>query len=190
MSKSTEHNYILSNARIYTMDPKTPSVSSLLVQQGRIEALGTNTADSSEFDHLSAERIDLQGRTILPGLCDAHIHIEKFALMLDQVDCETPTLSGCIARVAARCREAKPGAWVLGHGWNQNVWGGYGVLRDLDDISRDNPVYLTAKSLHAGWANTRALKLCGITEALKDPPRGKLQRDEQGRLTGVLFEDP
>ncbi|MFN8385692.1 MAG: amidohydrolase family protein [Anaerolineales bacterium] len=55
---------------------------------------------------------------------------------------------------------AKPGEWILGHGWNQNTWGNWPIASELDSIAPNNPVYLTAKSLHAGWVNTNALKSC------------------------------
>jgi predicted amidohydrolase YtcJ len=109
-------------------------------------------------------------------LCDAHIHIEKYARILDQIDCETSTLEECLDKVEKRCQVALKGDWVLGHGWDQNRWGGYGSLKDLDSVS-------------AGWANSKAMAQCGLSDSSEDPPKGKLQRDSQGQLTGILFED-
>jgi predicted amidohydrolase YtcJ len=188
MNYPTKSSLVIDNAHIYTMDPSRPFARGLSVQAGRIHSL-RNDVSAQHFPESKLESIDLEGRFILPGLCDAHIHLEKYALMLDQVDCETPSLAECLARVAARCSAAEQAAWVLGHGWNQNDWGGFGSVQELDAVSSDNPVYLTAKSLHAGWANSKALALCGLTASTEDPPKGRLQRDDRGQLTGVLFED-
>ena len=73
---------------------------------------------------------------ILPGLTDAHIHLEMYALSLQKVDCETATLQECLQRVAERARQTPPGEWVLGHGWNQNSWpDGFGSAADLDAVA-------------------------------------------------------
>jgi predicted amidohydrolase YtcJ len=88
-----------------------------------------------------------------------------------------------------RAQETPHGQWVLGHGWNQNLWPeGFGTTADLDAVTPDNPVYLTAKSLHAGWANSAALQAAGINQNTPDPTDGQIQRDEHGLPTGILFE--
>ena len=162
MRKLSTSNYAFNNARIYPMNPQATLASNLDIQQGRIRSLPQETLDRGAFA-ANTDHIDLDGRTVLPGLCDAHIHIEKYALMLDQVDCETASLSECLSRVETRCRDTEPGKWVLGHGWNQNDWGGYGTLQELDAISIGYPVYLTAKSLHVGWANSKAVSYTHLT---------------------------
>ena len=178
----------LHNGRIYTMDPACPVVSALAIRDGRIISAGSDAAILGEFCGLMPGQ-DLKGKTVLPGLTDAHIHLQHYALNLDKVDCETSTRAECLARVAERASQAKPGEWVLGHGWNQNNWPeGFGSAADLDAISPENPVYLTAKSLHAAWANTAALRLGGLRDDSSDPPDGRLGRDTSGRLDGILFE--
>ena len=131
----------------------------------------------------------MQGQTILPGLTDAHIHLQHYALSLQRVNCETATRRECLQRVQERARHTPPGEWVLGHGWNQNVWPeGFGSAVDLDAVAPDQPVYLTAKSLHASWANSAALRLAGLSDSSPDPTGGRLGRDEAGHLNGILFE--
>jgi predicted amidohydrolase YtcJ len=90
--------------------------------------------------------------------------------------------------VAERVKKTKPGEWVLGHGWNQNVWGVWPTVAELDAIAPNNPVYLTAKSLHASWANTKAMQLANITSQTPDPQNGQIQRDAMGNATGILLE--
>ena len=177
----------LINARFYTMDPGHPSASGLVIQDGRIiQVLGNGDADIP----LSSQTFDLDGRVILPGLIDSHLHLLQYAETLARIDCETATKAECLSRVRDRARATPPGEWVLGHGWNHNSWPeGYGSAGDLDQISRDHPIYLTGKSLHVSWANTTALERCGITASTPDPPGGLLGRDQAGNLTGILFEE-
>ncbi len=181
---------ILHNARITTLDPSRPAASALVIDGGRVVAAGGDELlDSFPF----AQRQNMGGRFILPGLTDAHIHLQYYALGLQKVDCETATLDECLRRVAERARATPPGEWVLGHGWNQNTWpdapqNGFPSAADLDRIAPHNPVYLTAKSLHAGWANRAALEAAGITASTPDPKDGVLQRGPSGQITGILLE--
>ncbi|NOZ00080.1 MAG: amidohydrolase [Chloroflexi bacterium] len=177
---------ILHNARIYTLDPSQPAASTLVIDGGRIAAVGGGEL-TEQFPR--AVKQDMGGRVILPGLTDAHIHLEHYALGLHKIDCETDTRAECLRRVAERARALPPGEWVLGHGWNQNIWPeGFGAVADLDAIAPRNPVFLTAKSLHAAWANSAALKLAHITKSTPDPKNGEIQRDAHGEPTGILLE--
>jgi len=178
---------LIHNAQITTLDPALPKATALAIDGERILAVGTD-ALLREAD-TGWERIDAGGRTILPGLTDAHLHLETFALGLQKVNCETLTRAECLDRVANRAKQTPPRQWVLGHGWNQNNWlEGYGTTIDLDANAPDQPVYLTAKSLHAAWANTAALRLAGITVLTPDPVGGRLGRNPDGSPNGLLFE--
>jgi predicted amidohydrolase YtcJ len=122
-------------------------------------------------------------------LTDAHIHLQQYALAQRKVDCETGSKSECLKRLAERAGGVAPGGWILGHGWNQNEWPeGFGTAGELDAIAPQNPVYLTAKSLHAAWVNSLALSRAGISAQTVDPTGGQIQRDSQGRPTGILIE--
>jgi len=181
---------LLYNANIHTLDPKHPSASAILIAGGRIIAVGDKSKLES-LAHGKVEKQDMQGKTILPGLTDAHIHIQYYALSLAKINCETKTKEECLRRVAERVHKTKPGEWILGHGWNQNEWstgGEWPNASELDLISPNNPVYLTAKSLHAAWVNTSALNLAHVTTDTLDPKDGKIQRDENNHATGVLLE--
>ena len=177
---------ILHNARIYTLDPAHPQVSTLVIDHGRVVATGgPELLDSFS----AASREDWGGRVILPGLTDAHIHLMHYALGLRKVDVETSTKAEALRRVAERAVTTAPGQWILGHGWQQNDWGGeFPTAAELDAIAPDKPVYLTAKSLHAAWANTAALRMAGIGSGTPDPLNGKILRDEKGQANGILLE--
>ena len=178
----------LTNARVITMDPGNPFGSGLVIDDGVIiQVLSEN---KSTPDPILGEHINLEGKTILPGLIDSHLHLRKYAETLQKVDCETRTMGECLNRVRERTRSTPPGKWILGHGWNHNLWPeGYGSAEDLDQISTDHPIYLTGKSLHVSWANTAAFNKAGITQNTPDPPGGVLQRGPAGRLTGILLEN-
>lgn len=203
---------LLFNARIYTLNPAQETASALLIDRGEIVAVG-----GDELLDARAEKFDLGGRVVLPGLTDAHIHLQHYALGLQKIDCETSTLEECLRRVGERVKMSKEGEWILGHGWNQNEWGDSSPRRkeeregkltsrritpssrlrgdnswpnatDLDAVALNHPVYLTAKSLHAAWVNHAALKLAGITASTPNPENGEIQRDEHGQPTGILLE--
>jgi predicted amidohydrolase YtcJ len=179
---------LLYNANIHTLDSSNPRALAILIAGGRIIAVG----DKDQLEgvaHGKVERQDMKGKTILPGLTDAHIHMQYYSLGLSKVDCETKTKQECLWRVAERVKTTKPGEWVLGHGWQQNDWdGNFPTAAELDAVAPNNPVYLTAKSLHAAWANSFAIKIANITNETPDPKDGAIQRDKTGKATGILLE--
>lgn len=181
---------VIYNARIYTLDPQEPLATAVAINGGKILALGEDNAFLSSFGGTAGVTLfNAGGRAVIPGLTDAHIHLELYALGLKKVDCETSTRQDCLRRVADRAENTPAGEWILGHGWNQNNWPeGFGCAADLDQAAPHHPVYLTAKSLHAGWANEPALHLANITHETPDPAGGRIQRDERGEPTGILFE--
>jgi hypothetical protein len=177
---------LLHNARIHTQNPAQPTASALVIDRERIIAVGETDYLFNQYPRAKGQ--DMRGRVIVPGLTDAHIHLKHYALSLQKIDCEVGAKEECLRRIAERVKTAKPGEWILGHGWNQNVWGGWPSASELDSIAPNNPVYLTVKSLHAAWANTQALKLAGITASTPDPHNGQIQRDARGDATGILLE--
>ncbi len=136
-----------------------------------------------------AKRVDVHGQTLLPGLIDAHGHVMSLgqrALAVDLTD--TPNLAAALATIKAK---ARPGAaWVQGGGWNQEVWqlGRFPTAAELDAVVSDRPAWLVRIDGHAGWANSRALALAGITAATPDPAGGRIERDASGAPTGVLVD--
>lgn len=181
---------LLYNANIHTFDEKQSVESAILIAGSRIIAVGRKDQLES-LAHGKVEKQDMKGKLILPGLTDAHIHIQYYSLSLAKIDCETTTKEECLHRVAERVKKANPGEWVLGHGWNQNAWSANGewpTAAELDALAPNNPVYLSAKSLHAGWANTMAMNLAKVTNESPNPKNGEIQHDSRGNVTGILLE--
>lgn len=181
---------LLINGRIYTMDPQCPRASALAICGGRIRAIGGD--ELRTLARPGTEVIGLEGRTVLPGLTDSHIHLSWFAQGLQQVDLTgTASREEVLGRVAARAAITPPGEWILGRGWHQEEWPDrrFPTAADLDAVAPDHPVLLVAKSGHALVANTRALERAGITADTPDPPGGRIVRDEAGRPTGLFLEE-
>lgn len=180
--------YTLINARVITMDPGQPLASGLIIEDGKITRV-LPLGDDFPVPGIG-EVVDLEGKTVLPGLIDCHFHLRQYAETLQKVNCETSTKQECLEQVRERVRSTPPGKWILGHGWNHNLWPeGFGSVQDLDRISSDHPIYLTGKSLHVSWANTAAFNKAGITRNSSDPSDGILGKDHDGNLTGILFEN-
>jgi predicted amidohydrolase YtcJ len=178
---------LLTNGGIHTHAGEAATAEALLIVGDRVLAAGTRAELRSHWPG-PAEVIDLRGRTVFPGLCDAHLHLEKYARAVGLIDCGTSTRRECLERVRQKALGARRDEWILGHGWNQNDWDGHGTAAELDAVAPDNPTYLTAKSLHAAWANRRALQLAGVEARSTDPPGGAILRQADGAPSGILLE--
>jgi predicted amidohydrolase YtcJ len=177
---------LLENGHFYV--PDHPNTTCMLIDTGIIQAIGVSKQNISQSEAIT-QRFDLKGRVVWPGLTDAHIHLSSYGVNLALVDCETGSLDDCLNRVEKAAATAPEGTWVTGHGWNQNNWPeGYGTAAQLDSVSHGHPVFLTAKSMHAAWANSRAMQLAGISAATNDPQGGRIFRDVSGIPTGIFLE--
>ena len=184
-------DFVLVNGRIHTQAEDGPAVvSALAVGGGRVLAAG---ADDDVLPLLApgGERIDLAGRTVIPGLTDAHVHLSWYADFLHNADLSDATSAEDAARITADFAQGlPPGAWVRGRRWSQDRWPGHAFpnRQQLDALLPDRPAYLNAQSGHASWVNSAALRLAGITAQTPDPPGGHIERDADGEPTGMLFE--
>ncbi len=136
-------------------------------------------------------KLDAKGRTLIPGLIDAHGHVMSLGMQLLSLDLSgTTTLADAQTKIAAQAAREAPSAWIRGGGWNQVQWGlgRMPTAAELDAASGGRPAWLVRVDGHAGWANTAALKAAGITKATKDPAGGRILRDASGNPTGVLID--
>jgi predicted amidohydrolase YtcJ len=182
---------VFTNGRIHTMDPLYAHATALAVQGEKVVAVGADD-EVLALVRPGDERIDLRGRTMLPGLTDAHVHLHGYAQAKRKLDLfGVASLDEVLTRVAAWAEKQPAGQWVLGRSWNQNLWPEpvFPTAADLDRVVPERPVYLVAQSGHAGWANSLALKLAGVTQQRSDPRGGQIRRDAEGRPTGILLEE-
>jgi len=180
---------ILFNANIYTGYHSTKYPSALYIKDDRIIAVGQDNEILDEYQSVS-DVINLRGMTLWPGLCDSHLHLQNLSESLNSIDCETDTIEECLERILTKINSRPKHIWIRGYGWNQNQWRNstYGTAFQLDHISADHPVYLSSKSLHAAWVNSKALQMANITSETPDPLGGEILRDQYGAPTGILLE--
>ena len=133
-----------------------------------------------------------RGRTVIPGLIDAHAHVMGLGLGLLTVDLSgTRTLAEAQAKIAEYAAANPERPWIVGRGWNQETWGlgRFPTAAELDAAVADRPVWLERVDGHAGWANTAALTIAGITAATADPAGGRIERLPGGREPSGVFVD-
>lgn len=181
---------VLCNGNIHTQFDAQPCVSALAVRGDSIVAVGS---DEEMRDLLApgGEAINLDGRLVIPGLTDAHVHLSWYAHFLHSANLKLARSAQHAAElVAEHAATLPPGEWVRGRGWAQDNWPdrAFPTAAQLDALIPEHPVYLNAHSGHAAWVNSLALQLANITAETPDPPGGKIGRDESGNPTGVLFE--
>lgn len=162
----------------------------MAVRDGRVLAVGS-AAKVRRAAGKSATVIDLNGRTVLPGLGDMHVHPMIAGNAMG--NCQIPqTANGpqLLAKLAECVAARKPGEWVIGDGFSAESLKGTPItLATIDSVSPDNPVFLMGLTYHEAWANSRAFEAAGITASTPDPGNGMIQRDASGTPTGVLIED-
>ena len=182
---------IVTNARIYTVDDSRPVVAAMAVRDGRIAFTGS-AREAMALKGPATRVVDLAGRTVIPGMVDAHAHLLGLGEALRRVNLVgTKSYDDVIARVVARAKEVPAGQWILGRGWDQNDWGDT-RFPTHDALSRavpNHPVYLTRVDGHAGLANAAALRASSVTAAVKDPSGGKIERAASGEPTGVFIDN-
>jgi predicted amidohydrolase YtcJ len=176
---------ILENGIVRTMAPTLPVARALAIAGDRI-AGGVGTHETALA---SPERVDLGGRSVLPGLNDSHVHFPTWALAQRQIRLEgTASLDEALQRIAAATREVKPGAWLRGMGWRTGDWAPptEPTKEALDRVTGDTPTALMARDYHSLWLNSAALAHANGDLEVEG---GVVVRDERGEPTGVLREE-
>jgi hypothetical protein len=182
---------LVHGALIHTVNPAQPEAEAMAFGRGgEILALGSSVDLFAEFPE--ARRLDLQGRTVVPGLIDAHGHLSNLALSLTRAQLAgTRSKAEVIQRLKEFEQDLGEDDWLLGRGWDQNDWPeqAFPDRADLDQHFPDRPVWLTRIDGHAGWANSTALAMADrdLTGDWQEEG-GFIHRDTQGRPTGILID--
>ncbi len=183
---------ILVNGEIVTMDAKRTVAQALAIKGGMILSVG----DEQGVRNIAGEGtqvIDLGGRTVTPGLIDAHCHLSACGLLgTTYVDISWPavnTVEQMQAKVAERIAQTPPGEWVVGSGW-VTFGGRYPTKHDVDPVSQKHPVMLINQGGHMAVVNSLALEMAGVTAETKDPGNGRFLRETNGEPSGTVMNHP
>ncbi len=183
---------IVTNARIYTMDPQHKWAEAIAIRGERIVALG-DRKDIETFRGPATRVIDADQHLVLPGFTDCHIHFLDGSLSLGQLQLDdAKTLDEALVRIKDYAKAHPKDAWILGRGWSYPIFAPSGLpdKKYLDAIVPDRPVYLEGFDGHTWWANSKALELAAITRETPNPPGGMIVRDPKtGDATGAIKED-
>lgn len=177
------------NGRVATMDAARRWAGAVAVSQGGIVAVGTD-ADARELVGSQTEVIDLDGRMLVPGFQDAHVHPPSSGF--EMLHCNLSEAYDVreyerIVSDYAVARLEEP--WIVGGGWSMDVFPGGNPPKDvLDRIVPDRPVFLMSRDGHSAWVNSRALEMAGVTRDTPDPADGWIVRDAAGEPAGAVHE--
>ncbi|MBN1484208.1 MAG: amidohydrolase [Chloroflexia bacterium] len=183
---------ILQNGRIYTLNPDQPVAEAVVLRGPHIAHVGATAEMKVWAGHGGWEVIDLEGGVALPGLTDAHVHLSSYAIARSRLDLYgLQSLEAVQEQVALCARRTPPGGWILGRGWNQNLWSGqeqWPTRQQLDQVAPDHLVSLQRVDGHTIWVNSLALRQVGIDSETSSPAGGEILVDDEGRPTGILKE--
>ncbi|MFK2821177.1 amidohydrolase [Flavobacteriaceae sp. LMIT009] len=193
---------IIHGGNIYTVDESQPTVEAVAIKDNKILFAG-NLNEAENYKGDKTEMIDLEGKTMTPGLIEGHGHFMGLGyneLNLDLMN--TTSYQQIVDAVAERVKTAKPGEWITGRGWHQSKWDsmpsnavkGFQTHHKLSEVSPDNPVYLRHASGHAGFGNAKAMEVAGLINLAGEGitsyeiEGGEVFVDASGRPTGVFNE--
>ena len=191
---SDRADLVLVNGDVHTVDQRDRHVSAVAISGNQVIATGSEDSLSPLLT-TATRRIDLQGRTVLPGINDSHLHLLMWGLSKPPFSLEVtyPTVRS-ISDITDQVKQAagsRPlGNWIVGRGWDEPYLaeGRAPTAADLDTVAPDHPVALTDFSGHAMWVNSKAMALVGIQADTVPPPGGVIVKNAQGQPTGLLFE--
>ena len=179
---------VIVHGKLWTVDKSHPQAEALAIIADRIVAVGSDS-EIQPWIGPQTKTIDAQGKSVLPGFNDAHVHFTSGGNEISGVklrDAATP--KEFAARIADHAKKLNKGEWITGGTWDHELWGGTPLPSHdwVDATTPDNPVFVTRYDGHMAMANALAMKLAGVTRATKDPPGGTIVRDAQGNPTGLM----
>ena len=182
---------VFTNVNGYSFDNtrELEKFTTLVIDSGKVMAIGDDRLVENFSDAII---IDGQGKTLIPGITDAHGHVSSLGYTLLQIDLRDTSSARQAATQIADYAQKKPYLnWIRGRGWNQVLWPGqqFPSAKILDELVSDRPIWLERIDGHAGWANTKALALAGINANTISPPGGEILRDAEGQPTGILIDN-
>jgi len=185
---------IVFNAKVYTVDPRTPRAEAFAIKDSRFIALGT-TAEMRSLAGKSTQTYDAKGMTIVPGFIDCHNHAPGNVLLYEVIVgnpyvVEFVTIQSIVEKLRARAAQTPPGTWIEGFFFDDTKVKDNRMLNvhDLDQVSKDHPVVVEHRGGHTGFYNSKALEMADINKNTPNPPGGTFDRDPDGNLNGRVTD--
>jgi len=182
----------LVGGKVLTMNPSQPFAEAIAIKNDRIVKVGANEA-ISKWIGKNTKVINLNGKTVVPGFIDTHIHVADFGRFLTWIDLrDVKSIKEMQSRLKERAQKSPPGKWIIGHGWDQTRFAEKRLPTryDLDLVSPHNPVVFYHQCGQICIVNSKALELAGVTKQTSAPLGGTIDKyAETGELTGVLRDN-
>ena len=179
---------VIVHGHVWTVDPENSRAEAVAVHNGRIVAVGSDR-EIAKWIGPATKTIDAQGKSVLPGFIDAHVHFSSGGGEISSVHLrEANTPQEFARRIGEQAKKLRKGEWMLGGTWDHELWGGTPLPSHdwVDSLTPDTPVFVSRYDGHMAMANALALRLAGIARDTKDPPGGTIVRDQDGNPTGLL----
>ena len=179
---------VIVHGHVWTVDPENSRAEAVAVRASRIVAVGSDR-EIAKWIGPATKTIDAQGKSVLPGFIDAHVHFSSGGGEITSVhlrDASTP--QEFARRIGEQAKKLGKGEWMLGGTWDHELWGGKPLPSHdwVDSQTPDTPVFVSRYDGHMAMANALALRLAGVTRDTQDPPGGAIVRDKDGNPTGLL----
>lgn len=177
------------NGYTYVANDKLQRFTTMVIADGKIRAVGEARLLAN---YPEANTIDMEGKTLIPGLIDGHGHLIGLGFNLLNIDVRSLDSASSTVQKVAEYAKNNPGLrWIKGRGWDQEQWadGQYPTASQLDELMADRPVYLSRVDGHAAWLNSKAMEIAGIDRHTIAPPGGEIVKDSNGDPTGVLIDN-
>ncbi len=194
LDPSLDPDLVVYNAKVYTVDPRLPTAEAFAVRDGKFVAIG-NSAEIKALAVKGTSRVDAEGKTIVPGFIDCHVHPVGTMLLYETLvgnpfDVEFVTIESIVEKLRAKARSTPPGTWVEGYFYDDTKVKDKRLLTaaDLDKVSIDHPVVVRHRGGHTVFYNSKAFELAKITKDTPNPSDGVYERDTNGNLTGRVTE--
>src|SRR5579864_8050108 len=193
-AEAPDADLVVFNAKIYTVDSRTPKVEAFAVKAGRFIAVGS-TAEMKALIGKGTQTFDAKQMMVVPGFIDCHNHAPGDVLLFEVLVgnpyvVEFVTIDSIVEKLRARAAQTPPGTWVEGYFFDDTKVkdGRQLTIHDLDQVSTDHPVAVHHRGGHTSFYNSKALAMADINKNTPDPPGGTFDRDANGELNGRVTD--
>lgn len=188
-----EKQYLLIDGEIITVNEKDEIAEAVAVKGNKITAIGS-TEDLLNLKNENTEVIDLKGKTLVPGFIDSHLHISMYGTNCASISCKSEliqTIDDLLQEIKKRVSQTPKGHWIRAWGYNENIINDkrFPQKEELDTITTEHPIIISRTCGHISAVNSHALEIANIDKNTPDPDGGKIDKNTEGELTGLLFEN-